>query len=106
MAPQAEGAFLQMLMCLFQKCTLFPKAEILHFFCLIQGFQFSVLLHSGSQFVEANLARQTLYFHFANFQVGFIYLNVTCTNEKWQILISPLLLFIILLYEQSRVSLP
>lgn len=106
MAPQAGGAFLQMLMGLFQTCTLFPKADILHFFCLFQGFQFSVLLHSRNQFVEANLARRTLYFHFANFQVGFIYLDVTCKNLKWQHLISPLLLFIILLYEQSRVSLP
>lgn len=69
-------------------------------------FQFSVLLYSRSQFVEANLARRTSYFHFANFQEGFIYLDVTCKNVKCQLLISPLLLFIILLYEQSRVSLP
>lgn len=107
MAPHAGGAFQQMLMCLLQKCALFPKADILHFF-KVSSFLCSnwLLLHSMSPFVEANLARRTLYFHFANFQVGFIYLNVTCKNVKWQVFIPPLLLFIILLYEQSRVSLP
>lgn len=35
-----------------------------------------------------------------------MYLDTTCKNVKWQILISPLFVFIILLYEQSGVSLP
>lgn len=99
-APRAGGAFLPgASVPLSEVHTLPKKADILHFFKVSGS-------HSGSRFVEANLARPTWNFHFADFQVGFIYLDVTCKDVIWQLLISPLLPFIILLCEQSRVSLP
>lgn len=98
-AAQAEGAFPPILMCFFYKPTLSKTAKILHCSCSFEGFQIPVLLFDADSIRRSKLC-------FLILQVfSWVYVFSGCKMVICHFTFS-FSMFIILLCEQSRLSLP